>query len=305
MTAQELLAIFGNLQMAPAGGGRAVHKPLFVLFWLARLERGEPRLARFAEVEGSFKQVLTEFGSSNSPNTRHLPFWHLCNDADGKVWELQTERCIQIQTMGAAPGLTWLRQNDVRAGFTPAVDDLLRRNAALRSTLGRGLLVDHFSETLHADIAAQLGLDLEAGEGVNTKAKSARRRDPAFRDRVLRAYEYRCCVCGFDLRIGNISAGLEAAHIQWFTAGGPDVETNGFAMCALHHKLLDLGAFTVEPINLTMRFSQNLQLGESTKEHLLSYHGAGIIQPQSTSYKPERKYLEWHGDGVFKKPSKD
>jgi len=125
MTAQELLATFGNLQMAPAGGGRAVHKPLLVLFWLARLERGEPRLARFVEVEDSFKQLLIEFGSSNSPNTRHLPFWHLCNDADGKIWELRTERGIQIQTMGAPEfdslsGKIWPdsnKNNDLEAVF--------------------------------------------------------------------------------------------------------------------------------------------------------------------------------------------
>ena len=134
---------------------------------------------------------------------------------------------------------------------------------------------------------------------------TTRRRNPAFRERVLRAYEYRCCVCSFDLRIGNVTAGLEAAHIQWFTAGGPDEENNGFAMCALHHKLLDLGAFTVEPVNLTMRFSQNLQLGESTRAQLLAFHGAGIITPQSTVYRPERKYLEWHGDEVFKKPGRE
>ncbi len=305
MTADELLSTFSSLHMAPANGGRAVHKPLLVLFWLARIERGEPRLARFVTVDGAFKNLLTEFGSSNSPNTRHLPFWHLGNDADGAVWELQTERGIRILTTGPAPGLTWLRQRDVRAGFTPVFDELLRRNAALRATLARRLLVDHFSETLHTDIAAQLGLDLDADVGMQTSGKPARRRDPAFRDRVLRAYEYRCCVCGFDLRIGNVTAGLEAAHIQWFTAGGPDVETNGLAMCALHHKLLDLGAFTVEPVNLTMRFSQNLQLGEATRGHLLSYHGAGIIQPQSTAYRPERVYLEWHGDQVFKKPSRE
>lgn len=55
-------------------------------------------------------------------------------------------------------------------------------------------------------------------------------------------------VLGLDLRIGNVSAGLEAAHIQWHTAGGPDVEANGLSLCALHHKLFDLGAFTLEPV---------------------------------------------------------
>lgn len=305
MTRRDLLAIFSGIRMAPAGAGRAVHKPLLLLFWLARLDRGDPRLARFAEVEGKFKQLLTEFGSSNSPNTRHLPFWHLCNDAGGQVWELQTASGMQIQAAGAAPGLAWFHQNDVRAGFAAPIDEQLRDDPHLRAALARHLLANHFSETLHADIAAQVGLDIDADAGRQIAGRPARRRNPAFRERVLRAYEYRCCVCGFDLRIGNIAAGLEAAHIQWFTAGGPDVESNGLAMCALHHKLLDLGAFTVEPVNLTIRFSQNLQLGESTKVHLLSYHGAGIIQPQSQTYTPERKYLEWHGRTVFKKPGRD
>ncbi len=117
---------------------------------------------------------------------------------------------------------------------------------------------------------------------------------------MLRAYEYRSCVCGFDLRIGNISAGLEAAHIQWFTADGPDVECNGMAMCSLHHKIFDLGAFTVEPANLSIVFSQNLQLGDTTRSHLLSYHGAGIIRPQSAAYAPQKSYLDWHAKEVFK-----
>jgi len=73
-TPSEVLQTFANIRMAPAGGGRAVHKPLLVLFWLGRLERGEPRLALFADVEGAFKQLLTEFGSANAPVTRQLPF---------------------------------------------------------------------------------------------------------------------------------------------------------------------------------------------------------------------------------------
>ena len=40
---------------------------------------------------------------------------------------------------------------------------------------------------------------------------------------MLLAYEYRCCVCGHDLRMGGHAIGLEAAHIKWFQARGPDV----------------------------------------------------------------------------------
>jgi len=304
-TPSEVLQTFGNIRMAPVGGGRAVHKPLLVLFWLGRLERGEARLAAYADVEGAFKQLLTEFGSANAPATRQLPFWHLCNDADGKVWQLQTPGGIAIPTQGVVPGITWFRDQRVQAGFVPELDALLRSNRTLCAALARQLLIQHFSETLHADIAAELGLDIEQSLVDLTTTAPTRRRDPTFRERVLRAYEYRCCVCGFDLRIGNVSAGLEAAHIHWFSANGPDVESNGMAMCALHHKIFDLGAFTVEPANLSIVFSQNLQLGDATRLHLLSYQGAGIIRPQSTAYVPNLAFLKWHAEEVFKSPGRE
>jgi putative restriction endonuclease len=305
MNPHEILQIFASIRMAPAGGGRAVHKPLLILLWLARLQRGEPRLALFADVEDPFRQLLVDYGSLNSPNTRQLPFWHLCNDADGTVWALETECGIRVAATGAAPGLRWFRESHLRAGFTPAVDDQLRHDEVLRATLAKRLLEENFSETLHSDIASQLGLNLNADTSRHGRNSSCRHRDPAFRERVLRAYEYKCCVCRFDLRIGNVAAGLEAAHIKWFTAGGPDVENNGLAMCALHHKLLDLGAFTVEPINLTIRFSQNIQFNEVTRSSQLGYHGAGIVQPQSNIYRPEAKFLAWHRDSVFRKPARE
>jgi len=55
LTADDVLQTIATIRMAPAGGGRAVHKPLLLLFWLGRLERAEPRLAAFADVEGAFK----------------------------------------------------------------------------------------------------------------------------------------------------------------------------------------------------------------------------------------------------------
>src|SRR5437588_7846441 len=51
---------------------------------------------------------------------------------------------------------------------------------------------------------------------------------------------------------GSVSVGLDAAHIRWHQAGGPDREGNGLALCVLHHKLFDLGAFTVSPSGLLL-----------------------------------------------------
>ena len=47
------------------------------------------------------------------------------------------------------------------------------------------------------------------------------------------------------MRLGRNPVALEAAHIKWRQAGGPDLEVNGLALCSLHHKLFDRGAFTL------------------------------------------------------------
>ena len=60
---------------------------------------------------------------------------------------------------------------------------------------------------------------------------------------MLTAYEYQCAV---RLRIRwtllREAVGLEAAHIRWWAADGPDEVDNAVALCSLHHKLLDRGA---------------------------------------------------------------
>ena len=56
-----------------------------------------------------------------------------------------------------------------------------------------------------------------------------------FRKEVLEAYDERCAICDFDLRINDELLGLEAAHIQWHFHKGPDDVFNGLALCLLHH----------------------------------------------------------------------
>ena len=131
-----------------------------------------------------------------------------------------------------------------------------------------------------------------------------RRRDPGFRERVLRAYEYRCCVCGFDLPIGLTPAGLEAAHIQWHHVGGPDIEPNGLSLCSLHHKLFDLGAFTVEPSEHRVVFSQHAISGGRGMAGELQFHGRAIHPPQHADLLPAPEFLAWNVKNVFKAPAR-
>jgi len=66
--------------------------------------------------------------------------------------------------------------------------------------------------------------------------------------------------CAWAATNGWQRLGLEAAQIKWFQARGPDVVPNGLALCSLHHKIFDLGAFTVLPGNHRIVFSSHLHV---------------------------------------------
>jgi len=277
---------------------------------LARIQRHQSRLFTFKEIEPDFKTLLTEFGPSNAPNTRNMPFWFLRNDAQGQLWELKLPDSLQTHPKGTAPNLTAMRQDGVTGGLSSEVERDLKAHPQLLVEVARNLLHSTFPETLHDDIANVIGLDLSdtghrARDGEDYDQIGQRRqRNRAFRQQVLRAYEYRCCVCGFDLRLGHLPAGLEAAHIQWHTLGGPDLETNGLSLCALHHKLFDLGAFTIDPMSLKVVFSEHAMSGSRGMTGELRHHGQEFLHPADYEAMPARKFLDWNWNNVFKREAR-
>ncbi len=51
------------------------------------------------------------------------------------------------------------------------------------------------------------------------------------------------------------------------------MENNGLSLCALHHKIFDLGTFTIPPDSYKLAFSQQVEGDESTKYTLPAQHG--------------------------------
>ena len=95
---------------------------------------------------------------------------------------------------------------------------------AVAGEIATEILEANFPSSIHEDILQAVGLDLEP------KTTEKRKRDPYFRDRIIQAYEFQCAVCGFNVRVGHALVALEAAHIKWHQAGGPDSEENGLAL---------------------------------------------------------------------------
>jgi putative restriction endonuclease len=191
----------------------------------------------------------------------------------------------------ANPPKSELIIHEATGEFSAPVKAAIEADPSLIAKIATKLLEGHFPDSLHQDILNTVGLTLET-------SGTQRKRDPKFRQKVLRAYEYRCAVCGFDVRLGTVSIALDAAHIRWHQAGGPDAENNGLALCVLHHKIFDLGVFTLCDGVLLISDQANGTAG--FQESLMAYHGKPIRDPQHPDWRPKSIHLEWHGREVFK-----
>jgi putative restriction endonuclease len=255
---------------------------------------GEDRLIPYSDVDRDLRKLLFEFGPTRSSYHPEYPFWRLQNDG---IWELEGAEKVLLRKSSTDARKSELFLYDVRGGFTEEIYNRLARDHKLLGEIARDLLDANFPASIHEDILQAVGLDLETEEHYQKK------RDPHFREKVLRAYEYRCAVCGFDVRLGDSLVGLEAAHIKWCQAGGPDVEVNGVALCALHHKLFDRGVFSLTD-SLNIQVSERAHGTSGFKEWLMAFHGKQIRPPQRQSYYPKTQFIDWHVKEVFQGPSR-
>ncbi len=74
--------------------------------------------------------------------------------------------------------------------------------------------------------------------------------------------------------------------------------------CALHHKLFDLGAFTVEPTKHRVIFSQHAMAGDRSQQGELRHHGQRLLAPQQVDMRPATPFLVWNQKNVFKAPAR-
>lgn len=276
-------------------GERAPHKPLLLLYALGRYSRGEPRMIPYSDVDLDLRHLLTEFGPQRRSVRPEYPFWRLQSDG---IWEIGGTERLQPYTSNSDAKKSELLRYQVTGGVPEEIYAELRRNDQLIGGLARTILDENFPTTIHEDILAAVGLDLQ--RTVTTR----RARDPQFRQDVLRAYEEKCAVCGLQIRLGPSSLAIEAAHIMWHQAGGPDVVQNGLALCVLHHKLFDRGAFALSDARV-IEVSEHL-LGENRfGEYVMTFHGRELHAPQSPKYLPGEEFIHWHRREVFRGPARD
>ena len=277
------------------GGQRAPHKPLLLLLILGRIQRGEAREVDFPTIEPLLRRLLEEFGPSRQSYHPEYPFWRL--QADG-LWIVRDAGSFGHRHSNTDPTVSELRDATAMGGMPAEFDALLRQRTDLLSRAARQLLDEHFETSLHGDILAAVGLDLDERETTTRRV-----RDPEFPALVLRAYEHRCAACGLDLQIDGRSVGLEAAHVRWHSHGGPSTVDNGVCLCPVHHKAFDLGAIGLTD-DLHVVVSQRVHGGDATRLWLLDLHNQRLRGPQAGVALPRPEFVQWHRHEVFKSPGR-
>lgn len=285
MNEKELLNKIETLSIWKKGEQRAPHKPLLIIYALANLQKGK-RLLPYEVVKSDLTQLLRDFGPIRKSYHPEQPFVRLKNDG---IWELSEE--IDHSTKNIRSQLT----NKVHGGFRKDVYNLLENNDRLVKKVAQAVLETHFPETIHEDILLAVGLELEYIE--------KRARDPKFREKILRAYEYSCAVCGFNVRLKDTLVAVEAAHIKWHQAGGPDQEDNGIALCSMHHKLFDRGVFTIND-NQEFLVAQDAYGTSGFDDWLMKFHGKNLRKPIHPDYSPRDNFVHWHVREVFRGPAR-
>ncbi|MFF6907144.1 HNH endonuclease [Streptomyces sp. NPDC012389] len=256
LTTALLMERLRRLKTHRQSGRPSPHKPLALMWAIARNVRGESRLSPWPEFRDEVGKLLIEFGRPHSSPTPEYPFWHLRTSG---LWDIDGLPAEQTDKISVSA----LDRSKPQAGFTHQADRLLR-DPFVRSQAIAVLRETYFAEFPQHKLMKHLGLaGYENASGTEAEAEEQERQGPAARritstSRIVRdvglansvkeMHADRCQVCGEQLakRFGTYS---EAAHIRGLGQphNGPDELANLLVLCPNHHVQFDTLAIYIDP----------------------------------------------------------
>jgi putative restriction endonuclease len=283
-------SLVANVVTWKKGDKRAPHKPLLLLLASGNIQRGGKRLQLFEDIEPQLTRALELFGPAGRVATPQYPFWRLQHDG---LWEVESDGPMRLRKSSDDPTKKALVERRARAGFISGYFDALRTDRAAQSRLIHQLLDAHFPPSIHEDIIAffNLGIDVAEAED-NTPAGD-------FRQRVMKAYGWKCAVTHFSVGFQRAIFGVEPSFIRWPQAGGKSAVSNAIALTTLHRKLFHLGVFTIDA-KYRLRVSRQASEDCLPPGLLNQFAGKEIVVPSDLYEQPDKECLEWHASEVFR-----
>jgi putative restriction endonuclease len=154
-------------------------------------------------------------------------------------------------------------------------------------------------DTLQLRAQSRQSGQLQVGDGIvmwsNPVLVRQRLGQGAFRILVTDVYDRHCAITG-----EKALPALEAAHIKPVTEEGKHRIDNGLLFRSDIHRLFDAGYVTVTP-DYRFRASRKLKDDFDNGEEYFRLNRKAIWLPKNSDLKPNRGFLEWHSDTIFKR----
>ena len=247
------------------------HEQLLVAFWLycqipfGKLHAKNPLIIKFAEHIGRTASAL----AMKLVNIASLDPVITSTGRKGLVGASQADR-----DMWAAMQSDW---DDFAAKSAAAVAALSPEDSALAELPENDDETENYFAT-----SKEVMIQARIGQGF-------------FRRSVLSAYDYKCCITGWES-----PQMLVASHIvPWRTDAANRLNPcNGLSLSVLHDKAFDLGWLTITE-QLTIKISKafNAQGNEFFKNSFTQYDGKLITLPKK--FVPNQAFLAYHREHIF------
>lgn len=166
--------------------------------------------------------------------------------------------------------------------------------------LADGQTRDYFELLIHRLIGTTVDLDLSqpwhrpGPVYGDPRLAPQRLGQQAFKAVVLGAYGRRCAITG-----NKVQPVLQAAHIRPLPKGGEHRLDNGLLLKSDVHILFDRGYLGVDP-KYRLVVSPRLRSEFGNGDQFYAKAGELITLPEQRRDRPNREFLEWHLDAVFK-----
>lgn len=155
--------------------------------------------------------------------------------------------------------------------------------------------VDRYEVQLYAQIMNEFQPFVK--EASITYTTTMPKRDKAFREIVVREYDYSCAVCEMMFQWNDLIEAT-AAHIIPKHQNGTDDPRNGLALCHTHHWAFDAHIFTLSD-NYEIILSPTIEESESRNFPLLEMEGKSILLPSNEALWPHSDAINWHRKKTF------
>ncbi|MFJ3661032.1 HNH endonuclease [Streptomyces sp. NPDC090119] len=290
LTPRMLLRKLKTLRVHQQDGVKSRHKPLALLWSIAQVVHGKPRLSPWRTFREDVGELLGEFGSLHSSRTPEYPFWHLRTSG---LWELHGGPLGNSGSVGSST----LDKTNPTAGLSSDAAQLLE-DPFLRSQAIAVIKETYLADVDQHALMQRLGLPgYDTASGVEasiadliSRAPAERRdttvskivRDTPMVRRAKKMHADHCQVCGIQLatRFGTYS---EGAHIRGLGRphDGPDELANLLVLCPNHHVQFDALAIYVDAADVVRYTADDGPIGELRRipghpieEAHLRYHRA-------------------------------